>query len=240
MADAVDREDELRQAFAADIAHELRTPLAILQGQLEAIQDGITRPDLQLIDSLHEESLRMGRLVADPKALVDAGAAGFTLQRQEIALHPLVATALDGLAGHVAELEIEVIRHLDDVTVFADPVRLTQVITNMLTNATYTPPGGTITSPGAVPRLSRWPSPTPVPVSPTTRWRGCSTAASAARRPDRRLGHRPGRGRRTRRCSRRQHHRGQPPRMRKPVPGPAAGDHPGHARCLHRIFMTPT
>ncbi len=65
MADAVDREDQLRHAFAADIAHELRTPLAILQGQLEAIQDGITPPGPQLIASLHEESLRMGRLVAD-------------------------------------------------------------------------------------------------------------------------------------------------------------------------------
>lgn len=146
MAEAVAREDELRQTFAADIAHELRTPLAILQGQLEAIQDGIIRPDAQLIDSLHEESRRMGRLVADLETLADAGAAGFTLQRREVALHLLVGAALDGLAGHFADLELEIVRHLDNVTVLADPVRISQVVTNLLTNAaTYTPAGGTIT-----------------------------------------------------------------------------------------------
>jgi signal transduction histidine kinase len=51
-------------ALVADIAHELRSPLAILQGQLEAVQDGITRPNPQLIASRHAESLRMGQLVA--------------------------------------------------------------------------------------------------------------------------------------------------------------------------------
>ncbi len=146
MADAVDREDELRQRFAADIAHEIRTPLAILQGQLEAVQDGITYPDRRLIDSLHEESLRMGRLVADLETLADAGAAGFTLRRREVALRPLVNAALDRLAGHLAELELEVVRTLDEVDVFADPVRISQVVINLLTNAAiWTPPGGTIT-----------------------------------------------------------------------------------------------
>nr|MDQ2883542.1 ATP-binding protein [Actinomycetota bacterium] len=146
MADAVDREDELRHAFAADIAHELRTPLAILQGQLEAIQDGITPPGPQLIASLHEESLRMGRLVADLETMADADAVGFTLRRREVALRPLVGAALDGLAGHFAELELAVVTHLDEVTAFADPGRISQVVTNLLTNAaTYTPPGGRIT-----------------------------------------------------------------------------------------------
>lgn len=146
MADAVDREDELRQRFAADIAHELRTPLAILRGQLEAVQDGVTDPDRRLIDSLHEETLRMGRLVADLETLADAGAAGFGLRRREVALRPLVNAALDGLAGHLAELELEVVRRLDEVDVHADPVRISQVVTNLLTNAAiWTPPGGTIT-----------------------------------------------------------------------------------------------
>lgn len=146
MADAVDREDELRQRFAADIAHELRTPLAILRGQLEAVQDGVTDPDRGLIDSLHEESLRMGRLVADLETLADAGAAGFGLRRRAVALRPLVTAALDGLAGHLAELELEVVRRLDEVDVYADPARISQVVTNLLTNAAiWTPPGGTIT-----------------------------------------------------------------------------------------------
>ncbi len=146
MADTVDREDTLRQAFAADIAHELRTPLTILQGQLEAVQDGITQPDPQLIASLHEEAVRMGRLVADLETMADAGAAGFTLQRREVALHDLVAATLDALGARINERELTVITHLEEVTVLADPVRISQVVTNLLTNAaTYTPPGGTIT-----------------------------------------------------------------------------------------------
>ncbi len=146
MADAVDREDELRQAFAADIAHELRTPLAVLQGQLESIQDGITAPDSLIIDSLHEESLRMGRLVADLETLAEAGAAGFGLRCREVALRPLVVAVLDGLSTFLAEHQTRVTRELEEITVIADPVRISQVITNLVTNAaTWTPPGGTVT-----------------------------------------------------------------------------------------------
>nr|WP_240157162.1 ATP-binding protein [Pseudonocardia broussonetiae] len=88
----------------------------------------------------------MGRLVADLETLADAGAAGFGLRRREVALRPLVTAALDGLAGHFTELELELVRRLDEVDVYADPVRISQVVTNLLTNAAiWTPPGGTIT-----------------------------------------------------------------------------------------------
>lgn len=146
MADAVQREDELRRAFAADVAHELRTPLSILQSQLEAVQDGLVAPETEVIDSLHEEALRLGRLVADLETVAAADAASFTLERRELALTDLVADTVDGLAGHVAESGLEIVTDLDQVSVVADPVRLRQVITNLVTNATkFTPPGGTIT-----------------------------------------------------------------------------------------------
>ncbi|MPZ66003.1 MAG: HAMP domain-containing protein [Pseudonocardiaceae bacterium] len=91
MADAVTREDELR------------TPLAILRSQLEAIQDRVTEPDPDVISSLHDETLRLGRLVADLETMADAGAAGFSLDRSELALRPLVRDVLDGLVGRLAE-----------------------------------------------------------------------------------------------------------------------------------------
>lgn len=99
-----------------------------------------------MIDSLHEEALRLGRLVADLETVADADAAGFTLDRHEVALAPLIADTLAGLAGHVAESGLEIRTDLAEVSVFADPVRLRQVVTNLVTNATkFTPPGGTIT-----------------------------------------------------------------------------------------------
>jgi len=146
MADTVAREDELRRAFASDVAHELRTPLAILRSQLEAIQDGVTAPAPDVIDSLHDESLRLGRLIADLETMADAGAAGFTLDRSEVALRPLVRDVLDDLAGHLTEHELDLVTDLADVTTVVDPMRLRQILTNLVTNAAkFTPPGGTVT-----------------------------------------------------------------------------------------------
>lgn len=146
MADAVTREDELRRTFASDVAHELRTPLAILRSQLEAVQDRVTEPDPDVISSLHDETLRLGRLVADLETMADAGAAGFTLDRHELALRPVVRDVLDGLAGRLAEREVELVTDLADVTAFADAVRLRQVVTNLVSNAAkFTPAGGRVT-----------------------------------------------------------------------------------------------
>ena len=59
MADRVEKEDQFRRAFTRDIAHELRTPLAILRSELEAVQDGIRQPTDDVIGSLHDETLRL-------------------------------------------------------------------------------------------------------------------------------------------------------------------------------------
>lgn len=132
MADAVTREDELRRVFAADVAHELRTPLTVLRSQLEAVQDGLTTPEPEVIDSLHEESLRLGRLVADLEAMADADAAGFNLQRRELPLRPLVRDVLDGSTGHLAERGLTLATDLAEVTACVDPARVRQVLTNLL------------------------------------------------------------------------------------------------------------
>jgi two-component system, OmpR family, sensor histidine kinase BaeS len=146
MADQVEREDELRRAFAADVAHELRTPLAIQRSQLEAIQDGITKPDEQVIASLHEESLRLARLVADLEALAYADAAAFTLEREQLPLAGLVADTATRFADSFASCGISLRTDLADVRVDGDPVRLRQILANQLTNALkFVPAGGDVT-----------------------------------------------------------------------------------------------
>lgn len=146
MADQVEKEDELRRTFAADVAHELRTPLAIQRSELEAIRDGIRAPTDKAVASLHEENLRLSRLVADLETLASADAAAFTLERRPLSLTQLVTDTVDGLADTFAKAGIALRADLDDVSVDADPVRLRQIVTNQLTNALkFVPAGGTVT-----------------------------------------------------------------------------------------------
>ncbi len=69
MADHPDREDRLRRNLVGDVAHELRTPLAILQGSTEALIDGVDQPISAVLASLNDEVTRLGRLVGDLETL---------------------------------------------------------------------------------------------------------------------------------------------------------------------------
>ncbi len=145
MADAVEAEDILRCSFARDIAHELRTPLTVLQSQLEALQDGLAPPGPEALASLHEETLRLARLVADLATLASADGAPFTLERQTVELAPLVTAAIAEFAGPMQEKGLSIQSRLAEVAAEADPVRLRQVVANLLSNAVkFVPAGGSI------------------------------------------------------------------------------------------------
>jgi len=145
MADTIEEEDRLRRAFAADVAHELRTPLTILRTQIEGIQDGVVEPTSAAFASLHEETLRLQRLVADLETLASADAAGFSLVRQTVNLRPLLEGVAQEFAGHYEAEEVLLSTDLADVTVDADPTRVQQVVANLLSNALkFTPAGGRV------------------------------------------------------------------------------------------------
>ncbi len=145
MADTIEEEDRLRRAFAADVAHELRTPLAILRTQVEAIQDGVVEAAPPAIASLHEETLRLTRLVADLETLASADAAGFTLMRRPVELRPLLEAAAREFAGPCDAAGVRLLTDLSDVAVEADPTRIRQVAANLLSNALkFTPAGGEV------------------------------------------------------------------------------------------------
>lgn len=146
LAEAAERQEALRQSFAADVAHELRTPLAILRGQLEAVQDGVVEPSPALIASLHGETLRLGRLVADLETLTSAEAVSFILERTPVDLADVVATVLAALDHRLAEAALQPEARLGPAVVHGDRTRLAQVVTNLLTNAVkFVPPGGRVT-----------------------------------------------------------------------------------------------
>jgi two-component system, OmpR family, sensor histidine kinase BaeS len=143
MADTLDRQERLRRALVADVAHELRTPVAVLQAGHEALLDGVAEPTPDQLASLRDEVLRLARMVGDLQTLAAAEAAALSLAVSRCDLADIAAAAADSLAGQFESTGITLERRLAPAEVFADPGRLHQVITNLLTNALkFTPAGG--------------------------------------------------------------------------------------------------
>lgn len=146
MADHLDREDQLRRNLVADVAHELRTPLAILQGSTEALLDGVDQPTPEVLGSLNDEVTRLRRLVGDLETLAAAEAAGLRPRSDPVDLADVVASAAD-LLRPMADDRGSTIR-VDPVpaAVIGDADRLHQVAVNLIANAVkFTPAGGAIT-----------------------------------------------------------------------------------------------
>jgi len=146
MADTLDQQDQIRRNMVADVAHELRTPIAVLQAGHEALLDGVTEPTPSELASLRDEVLRLARMVGDLQDLAAADAAALHLDRQACDLAGLADAAAGSLARRFEAAGITVDRRLTSAPVLADPRWLYQVITNLLTNALkFTPPGGRVT-----------------------------------------------------------------------------------------------
>jgi two-component system, OmpR family, sensor histidine kinase BaeS len=146
MADALDRQEQLRRDLVADVAHELRTPVAVLQAGHEALLDGVAEPTPDQLTSLRDEVLRLARMVGDLQTLAAADAAALHLSRRRCDLDDLAADAVASLSGQFEAADIALESSLTRVEVMADPRWLHQVITNLLTNALkFTSPGGRVT-----------------------------------------------------------------------------------------------
>jgi signal transduction histidine kinase len=146
MANTLDRQEQLRRDLVADVAHELRTPIAVLQAGHEALLDGVTEPTQEQLVSLRDEVLRLARMVGDLQTLAAADAAAMQLTLRPGDLASIAATAADSLAGQFEAAGITLHRQLTPVPVLADAHWLHQVVTNLLTNALkFTPAGGLVT-----------------------------------------------------------------------------------------------
>jgi len=145
MGDAVEEGDRLRRDFAAEVAHEVRTPLSIIRSQIEGIQDGVLEPSPSTVGSLHEETLRLTRLMGDLETLASAEAAGFSLSPQPTSLKPLLDECANGFAGPFEAQGVTLRLELEDVVADVDPNRMRQVVSNLLSNALkFTPSGGSV------------------------------------------------------------------------------------------------
>jgi two-component system, OmpR family, sensor histidine kinase BaeS len=149
MAGQLQASDEARRRFLADVTHELRTPLTVLSGEIEAQLDGIhPRDDVQL-NRLLDQTRTLGRLVEDLRTLALGDAGRLTLYREAVSLGVVVEDAVAAISATASQRDVNITTvgtTQPALEIDADPVRLGQVVTNLLTNAVrHTPPGGLVT-----------------------------------------------------------------------------------------------
>ena len=146
MADTLDREDKIRRDLVASVAHELRTPVAVLQAGHEALLDGVIEPGPDELASLRDEVVRLARMVDDLQTMAAADAAVLRLERERRDLAGIAAAAADSLARRFEAAGVTLNRLLDPAPVLADERWMHQVVTNLLGNALkFTPAGGRVT-----------------------------------------------------------------------------------------------
>jgi two-component system, OmpR family, sensor histidine kinase BaeS len=147
MAEGLQRIEQLRKTMMIDVAHELRTPLTNIRGYLEGIRDGVVPPSKETFDLLHEETLRLGRLVEDILSLAKADAARTDLRKTDLWISHTILETLDIFRPQFNAKEIKVTTDFseDAVSLPVDPEKMRQVATNLLQNAwQYTPRGETV------------------------------------------------------------------------------------------------
>jgi signal transduction histidine kinase len=145
MATDLERTERLRRNMVADVAHELRTPLSNLKGYLEAVSDGLVKPDNNTIRSLNEEASILSRLVDDLQelSLSDAGEIKLNIQSEDIS--SLIKVTLTGIQAKAAARGLALSTDLPATLpmVSIDSYRIKQVLLNLLENAVaHTDKGG--------------------------------------------------------------------------------------------------
>lgn len=126
-----------RREFMADVAHELRTPLTVLQGELEAIEDGVRKPDSTVIQRLQGQTKQLTRLVQDIDTLAQADLGGLGYQWRSVDLVQLAQEVCQQfqVSAHERGLRLACVTDTPSAMVYADPARLQQVLSNLLSNS---------------------------------------------------------------------------------------------------------
>jgi signal transduction histidine kinase len=147
MAERLGTDETRRRQLLADVAHELRTPLSVMQATIEALIDGLYPLDEEHLRLLLGETKVMSRLLDDLQTLSTAEAGALTLHRERVEPRHLIEAAIRSFAAQAGEngvrLEDRTANALPEIDV--DPLRIGEVLGNVLANALrHTPPGGGI------------------------------------------------------------------------------------------------
>jgi two-component system sensor histidine kinase BaeS len=146
MADALELQESLRKKMTSNIAHELRTPVSAIRGELEGMMDGLIPVDQDHIRSLHAEIGRFRTIIEGLEELSRAEASVLSLEKQEIGLRQFLRNIVERYGTLFQEKGVRLELECDEgTTVHADPDRLSQIVINLLSNALkFTPEGGDV------------------------------------------------------------------------------------------------
>lgn len=147
LAGVLEKNEKARRTFMAEIAHDLRTPLAILKAELEALEDGVRKVTPESLASLRSEVDLLGLLVDDIHTLSLADLGILHYSPQHLALGNHLACTLAGIQGRIEKrgLRLETDLPTTEIAVETDPARLNQILRNVLENSMrYTESGGVI------------------------------------------------------------------------------------------------
>ena len=146
MLESLKRSESARQAMTADIAHELRTPVTIIQGTLEAVLDGIYDASKETLVPIYEETLHLGRLIDDLRDLALAEAGELRLEKEPVDVAELIQQVSETAflsRDDAPSLHIDIVERLPKIEL--DRKRFRQVIANLLSNAIrHTPAEGDV------------------------------------------------------------------------------------------------
>jgi signal transduction histidine kinase len=139
--------DEQRRSYLADVTHELRTPLSVIQGQAEAIADGVYPADPAHLAPILDATRTLDRLVEDLRTLVLTDAGSLVLHKEPTDIGALVHDTVESFRSQAESagisLSADIAPNLPSIEV--DPARIRQVISNLLSNAIrHTPSGGLV------------------------------------------------------------------------------------------------
>ncbi len=148
MAENLQAAEQQRRNQAADVAHELRTPLSNIQGYLDAVHDGLLEPDQATIATLRQQTTHLVALVEDLRLLALAEAGSLALQIRPESLQDLLEASIEAFRPRADAKDIRLVLDIpaDLPEVAMDRTRISQVVGNLLENAIVnTPEGGVVT-----------------------------------------------------------------------------------------------
>ncbi|MEL7565741.1 MAG: ATP-binding protein [Dehalobacterium sp.] len=145
LAQTLENQEILRKRLTDDVAHELRTPLATLQGNLEGMIDGIWKADSDRLKSCHEEIMRITRMVGDLEMLARFDRDNLALDKKQLDMAVLTGAVVNNFQSQYLKKRVSLNFSGKEELITADRDKMIQVIFNLLSNALkYTPPGGNV------------------------------------------------------------------------------------------------